>query len=729
MPHTTHLAVVYLVLLAFTAQLANAQPSTAASVDGGDWLIDGAPFVAKTEQSRDGRELRISNGLVSRSWRLQPNAACFSLEDVVNDRELLRSVRPEAQVTINGERYRVGGLKGQPNHAYLTEAWLDAMTADDESFRCVGVEQAEPVARLAWKQVRHHAPDVSWPPKGKRIVLRFEPPASATELRGITVRVHYELYDGVPVFCKWITVENGSENACLLDKFRAEELAVVEQVNWVETRDGVDVPKPDYLHVETDFAFGGFNSSNANRHIVHWTTDPQYTTQVNYLKQTPCRLLVEPTYGPAQTIPPGGTFESCRAFELIYDDDDRERRGLALRRMYRTIAPWVTENPIMHHMRISRPEAVRHAIRQAVEVGFEMVILSFGSGFNIENTDPRYVAQWKQIADEAHDAGIEIGGYSLLSSRRIGNGNDIVPPAGVSLTHGNCPALTSEWGQNYFKTLRSFFAETGFDLLEHDGPYPGDVDTTPRPPLQKGEQDSRWVQWRITSDFYKHCRANGIYLNTPDYYFLVGSNKCGMGYREVNWSLPRAQQVIHTRQNIFDGTWTKTPSMGWMFVPLSEYHGGGAAATIEPLSEHLDHYESMLAGNLGFGVQACYRGPRIYDTDATRDAVRVWVDWYKRYRDILESDVIHGRRADGRKLDWMLHVNPKLREHRGMLIVHNPGTNEQTTTLDIDVYYTGLKGQATVMDSAGTKTTVAIDAQSQLQLGVTVPPEKWPGTC
>ncbi len=60
-----------------------------------------------------------------------------------------------------------------------------------------------------------------------------------------------------------------------------------------------------------------------------------------------------------------------------------------------------------------------------------------------------------------------------------------------------------------------------------------------------------------------------------------------MGYRETNWSLPRKQQEIIERQNVYDGTWNKTPSMGWMFVPLVQYHGGGAAATIEPLKDHL----------------------------------------------------------------------------------------------------------------------------------------------
>lgn len=41
-----------------------------------------------------------------------------------------------------------------------------------------------------------------------------------------------------------------------------------------------------------------------------------------------------------------------------------------------------------------------------------------------------------------------------------------------------------------------------------------------------------------------------------------------------------------------------------MFVPLVEYHGGGAAATFEPLSEHLPDLEWHLAQNFGSGVQA-----------------------------------------------------------------------------------------------------------------------------
>jgi len=544
----------------------------------------------------------------------------------------------------------------------------------------------------------------------------------------LKVSVHYEMYDGVPVMAKWITLANDSDRDVTVDKIATEILAVVEHSSWVETRDGVDLPPPTSVHVETDFAFGGFNHGNANRHVVRWQSDPHYSTQVNYLKKTPALLTVSPQFGPDRDVKPGQSFSSYRTYELIYDSTNRDRRGLSLKRMYRTIAPWVTENPLMMHMRTANPQAVRQAIDQCSEVGFEMLILSFGSGFNIENDSPQYIAMWKEIAAYAKSKNVEIGGYSLLSSRRIGGGNDIVSPPGMRPTHGNCPALTSEWGQTYFKKLYNFFEQTGFKLLEHDGSYPGDVDITARPPLQKGKSDSRWAQWLIIRDYYQWCRANGIYLNVPDYYYLDGANKCGMGYREVNWSLPRSHQTIHTRQNIFDGTWEKTPSMGWMFVPLTQYHGGGAGATIQPLHQHLDHYEMMIASNLGCGVQACYRGPRLYDTEKTKAAVKKWVAWYKTHRDILESDVIHqaSRRADGRDLDWIFHANSQIKE-MGMLVVYNPRTVPIQKNIRLDLYYTGIEDRCKITSTDGSAESYILNRKFQIDLPVEIGPGqvKW----
>ena len=914
-----------------------------------DWLLNGAPFRAGVFRTDNPGELVLANGLVARTFRLAPNAATVGLDNLVTGQAVLRAVKPEAVLVLNGHRRVVGGLTGQPDHAFLRPEWLDRMTADPDAFRFVGFTVGRPKERLAWKRVRHHAPDVRWPPAGVSLrldfalpepspgelatlaggdaarevvttvdftrtgqlpepwrahvsaahprssfanegklgeiytpantavflerpwprgaevveavinvgtdrsaswgpglaavfgdrVLKFhlrpggggnrgarfgvfdghreldrvgppgkldlsrawtlrlrwqgrrlfgearpeggawqvyhvfdvparagapravrvgklsrsggpedfagapgplvrlrierftaygalKPEAAAAARRALSalarvrVSVHYELYDGVPVFAKWITVHNDGDRPVTVDHFVSEQLAVVEEFNWIATRGDVPLPHPRALHVETDFAFGGDQPEVANRHIVHWRPDPEFKTQVNYLRQQPCLLEVEPEEGPAQTLAPGKTFTSCHAFELLYDSTERERRGLALRRLYRTVAPWVTENALMMHVRQSDDATVRRAIDQCAEVGFEMVVLSFGSGFNVENPDPAYAAHWREIADYARRKGIEIGGYSLLASRRISPEDDVVMPPGQRPTFGNSPCLGSHWGTNYFGKLYRFYTRSGFNFLVHDGSYPGDICLSTRHPGHRGRADSRWNQWRIITDFYRWCRGRGIYLDVPDYYFLSGSIKSGMGYREVNWSLPRALQVIHTRQNIYDGTWQKTPTMGWMFVPLTQYHGGGAAATIEPLGEHLDHYERMLQSNLALGVQAVYRGARLYDTDRTRALVQRWVGWFKAHRDILESDLIHGRRADGRDVDWMLHVNPKL-PTKGMLIVFNPLTRPVERTLRVNLYYTGLSDVARVREQDGPPREYRLARDYTIRLPVRVP--------
>ena len=105
--------------------------------------------------------------------------------------------------------------------------------------------------------------------------------------------------------------------------------------------------------------------------------------------------------------------------------------------------------------------------------------------------------------------------------------------------------------------------------------------------------------------------------------------------------------------------------MGLMFVPLTEYHGGGAAQrAYRSLSYHY-------AFQLSAGVQACYRGPRLFDTKETRSMVVESVNWYKQHRDVLEGDLIRLRRADGRDLDYWLMVKPGA-EEAAALVVFNP---------------------------------------------------------
>lgn len=724
-----------------------------------DWLIDGQGYKAKVE-IKDSI-LCLENGLVSRKFTLPPYVATVGLENRMTGNEELRAVRPEALLTIDGRDYPVGGLYEQPVQNFLSKDFLSQMQKCDTAFVCTGYQIGETIERFPYKAKKEWiSNDNPWPAPGKRIVFEYKAgPQAPQAIRGITVRVIYELYDGAPIQSKQIEVVNETGREIVLNSFKSEILALVEtapKVHYGEpheirmlaqepgafTRDyrkkpvQTDAPR-DYidrftqLFVVTDYAMGGDMEAMKDNPAVRWVFDhPEYeATGIRYYGQyKPSRLEVGLPVGPELSIAPGECFQSCTAFEMLRDGTDTERRGLAECRFWRMMAPWTQENPIFMHVRSSDDEAVRKAIDQCAEVGFEMVIMTFGSGFNIEDDSPEYLARMKRLNDYAKSKGITLGGYSLLASRGAKDEDAAISrktgkPA-VSREEGSrfgkSPCLASAWGDLYFKRLTGFFEKTGMGDFEHDGSYPGDPCASVSHSGHRGYGDSQWKQWKVVSDFYRWCRGKGIYLNVPDWYFLSGSNKTPMGYVETNWSLPRAYQEIIERQNIYDGTWQKTPSMGFMFVPLTQYHGGGELATIEPLCEHLDHYQIRLQNLFGAGVQACYRGPRLYDTEETRTLVAHWVSFYKKYRAILDSDIIHLRRPDGRDWDGILHVNPRLKQ-KGFLSVYNPLEVDIEREIRVPLYYTGLTDKAVVKEQDGKAMKYTLNRDYSITMTVKIP--------
>ena len=135
---------------------------------------------------------------------------------------------------------------------------------------------------------------------------------------------------------------------------------------------------------------------------------------------------VSPQIGPDQLIPGKGKFSSFRVYEMPFDSFDRERKGLFTRHFYKTIAPWTTENPIFMHLTSSDPAVVRTAVDQCAETGYEMIILSFGSGANAEDISEENIAKFKELVDYARSKGIEMGCYSLLASRWISDEVDVI---------------------------------------------------------------------------------------------------------------------------------------------------------------------------------------------------------------------------------------------------------------------------------------------------------------
>ncbi len=116
--------------------------------------------------------------------------------------------------------------------------------------------------------------------------------------------------------------------------------------------------------------------------------------------------------------------------------------------------------------------------------------------------------------------------------------------------------------------------------------------------------------------------------------------------------------------------------------------------------------------------------PGFIDTEAMRQMVSRTISWYKKYRPILNSDIIHLRRADGRDWDGILHVNPSLKE-KGFLILYNPLKEKITRTVKIPLYYTELSSLASLSEKGSPAKSYKLNRNYEIELTFSIDPESY----
>jgi hypothetical protein len=310
----------------------------------------------------------------------------------MNGQQLLRAILPEAMVTINGAAYNVGGLSGQKEKAYLLREWLPTYTSNKNDFQFSSYAIADLKPFVQWKPGDWWAYNIKQT-TGKVLTLTFK--HAEADLKDIRVNVNYAVYDNLPLTAKWVTIENTSNKTVTIGRVKNELLAVVEEESAVVGSPD-KMKKQQGLYVETNYAFNNAMRYAISDQTLHWKIDSTYTSLVNYDFNTPCILEVYPDKVSGIELPAGTSFTSVRSFKLMMDDYDRERRGLAVRKMYTTIAPWTTANPIFMHLVSKNDEEVKKAIDQCAATGYEAVILSFGGHLNMEDSS---AANIKKMAE------------------------------------------------------------------------------------------------------------------------------------------------------------------------------------------------------------------------------------------------------------------------------------------------------------------------------------------
>jgi hypothetical protein len=102
--------------------------------------------------------------------------------------------------------------------------------------------------------------------------------------------------------------------------------------------------------------------------------------------------------------------------------------------------------------------------------------------------------------------------------------------------------------------------------------------------------------------------------------------------------------------------------------------------------------------------------------------VKKWTAFYKKYRAILDSDMIHVRRADARDLDLYLHVSPNL-EEKALVMVFNPLDQPVKKILRLPLYYTGLTKKVRMAKEDGAVSTYKLDREFNAELPVELGPQ------
>lgn len=281
-----------------------------------------------------------------------------------------------------------------------------------------------------------------------------------------------------------------------------------------------------------------------------WTNDVEVTTipgsfppLVNCTYQTDHPIIV-PLYT---------QLTSFRVHELVIASSDVERVALSKHRLIRLLAPHTQENPIFFHMTDAASAAFRGVIDQMAEVGFEMLIYSFGSGFNLESDNETYVAEIASDIAYANSKGIEVGGYDLIVWTRT------VQPAWMAIdpnTHKtrDSACIASGWYDYLLNRTLTFMNRTNLSMVETDGPYPGYTCASTNHSYHRNIDDSIYQQSMFQGKYFEALRERSVYINQPDNYFYQGGSKTGMGYDESQYSLPRWMDISVSRSAIENQT-------------------------------------------------------------------------------------------------------------------------------------------------------------------------------
>jgi len=283
---------------------------------------------------------------------------------------------------------------------------------------------------------------------------------------GLTLKVHYQLYDGEPFIIKWMELVNTGDKPVVVTSCKPEVLTMPAEGGhrWHECTRKVYPTSHVANAVQRPFTYWSSDySPMENQPVIwvdHFSSRPEqygFAIATNYIRRAfvegfevagkkqpplpklpgmvcsagnprPGEVFTQFPVGPNVLVRPGENFVSFKTYTTFFEGD-YEDGGLAMRHMIRTVAPWTSNlHTKFEHTYWTKKASERiretgefdmsplkHSIDQAAELGFDywyftltMWAQSFGE-FLPRPEFPNGAADMRRVSDYAHSKGLKVG--------------------------------------------------------------------------------------------------------------------------------------------------------------------------------------------------------------------------------------------------------------------------------------------------------------------------------
>ena len=382
-----------------------------------DWLVDGVDTPVTLTTNAD-QSITLSNGLAARTFSVTSGFGTIDYARLDSDggasSSCLRAVGPEGYITLDNITYSLGTISNTaPFAGYFNRSAPGAIMYNSSGWGLKALSTGSPsTGGIPWQAGTRGSPaGAAWPPLGFTLMFELAAPASAPPRhQAVSVTLVYEMYVGAPLLSKWVVVNSSSAAAAgvtvsgvTVETLRLAPPCALGSMPLLWTA-------PDVIY-GTDVIVATDASAAADLGAIEPTVSLTYTSGPGVVLTGG---LGSPNLYPTRIGATAAEFVSFRALELLQDSDEVERYSLGVRRIPRLLAPWILENPIFFHT----TEPIigwEEQIDKLANASFEMIIFSFGSGFDLETADAAYIAIVKDQVDYARSKGIEVGGYDCGS--------------------------------------------------------------------------------------------------------------------------------------------------------------------------------------------------------------------------------------------------------------------------------------------------------------------------